>query len=89
MLQSWLRVPQSVAKLANGTLGRVLHTPSPPDLQKPMGATLEIQRTLYMEQMEQQLMQSRLAAFHQPPSFVKMCFINVWGGGNALSAIFM
>lgn len=69
MLQSWLRVPQSVAKLANSTLGRLLHTPLPPDLQKPMGATLEIQRTLYMEQMEQQLMQSRMAAFHQPPTF--------------------
>lgn len=69
MLQSWLRVPQAIGNLTNSTLGRLLQTPSPPDLQKPMGATIEIQRTLYMEQMEQQLMQSRTATFHQPPAF--------------------
>lgn len=68
MMQSWLRVPRPIGSLADFTIGRILYTPSPPDLHKPMGATLEIQRALYMEQMEQQLMQSRMASFHQQPT---------------------
>lgn len=70
MMQSWLRVPKPVGSLADSTIGRLLYTPSPPDMHKPMGATLEIQRALYMEQMEQQLMQSRVAAFHHQPTNV-------------------
>lgn len=69
-MQSWLRVPRPIGSLADCTIGRILYTPSPPDLHKPMGATLEIQRALYMEQMEQQLMQSRMAAFHHQPTQV-------------------
>lgn len=70
MMQSWLKVPRPIGSLADCTIGRILYTPSPPDLHKPMGATLEIQRALYMEQMEQQLMQSRMAAFHRQPTQV-------------------
>jgi len=66
-MQSWLRVPRPVSTLAGHSLGRLLRTPCPTDLQAPMGATLELQRLQHVERLEQQLMWAQLARQATPP----------------------
>jgi len=60
-IQSWMRVPRPISKLAEYSLGRLFYTPCPADLQLPMGATLEIQRLQHIERLEQQMMWAQLS----------------------------
>ena len=53
-VQSWLRIPNIVAKICDKTLSWLLSS-SPSTEALPMGATLEIQRQQQVEALEQRL----------------------------------
>ena len=74
-IQSWLRVPRPISKLAEYSLGRLFYTPCPADLQLPMGATLEIQRLQHIERLEQQMMWAQLS--RQVSSSVVVTLVHV------------
>ena len=56
-IQSFIQVPNFVAKLFNATLGRLIDTSSKTEQNlQSFGATLELQRQENMERLEQQLL---------------------------------
>ena len=56
-IQSFIQVPNFVAKLFNATLGRLLDTSSKTEQNlQSFGATLDLQRQENMERLEQQLL---------------------------------
>ena len=59
-MKSWIRFPGLLGSICKKTLGNMLKTPAPSDLNKAIGATLEIQRQQHMEQLEQQMMMAQL-----------------------------
>lgn len=50
-----IQIPGLVGSICYSTLGRLLDSPPPSDLQKPLGATLEVQRQQQVEILEQQM----------------------------------
>ncbi|ESO09043.1 hypothetical protein HELRODRAFT_186794 [Helobdella robusta] len=52
LMKSWTHMPTFIAHLSENTLGHMLKSPTPRYLKRPMGATLELQRSQYMEQLE-------------------------------------
>ncbi|XP_038075387.1 ubiquitin-associated domain-containing protein 2-like [Patiria miniata] len=61
-LQSWLRIPNPLARLSAALLGPLLRSSPPREGPLPMGATLELQRQQRMELMEQRMI---MAQFRQ------------------------
>jgi hypothetical protein len=78
-VQSWLRVPHPLSRLAGCSLGRLFYTPCPNDLQAPIGATLELQRLQHMERLEQQMMWAQLS--RQVPQAAAAAAGGVQNGG--------
>ncbi len=64
-LQSWLRIPSSLSRLAATVLGPILRSSPPGDVALPMGATLELQRQQRMELIEQQMMFAQARQYRQ------------------------
>ncbi|XP_033640620.1 ubiquitin-associated domain-containing protein 2-like isoform X1 [Asterias rubens] len=64
-LQSWLRIPNPLSRLAATVLGPILRSKPPGDVTLPMGATLELQRQQRMDLIEQQMMFAQARQYRQ------------------------
>ena len=74
-VDQWLQVPSVVASVTHKLVGGVFATAPPPNLNQPMGATLEIQRAQHIEQLEQQMAWAQL---QQRPQVGVSCNSDIW-----------
>lgn len=65
-VQKYLFFPHALGSLCNSALGSIFSTPPPAELNTRMGATLEIQRSVHMEQLERQLIWGQLNNQQRP-----------------------
>lgn len=61
-VQNVLCVPNALGNLSNKLFKHLLYSAPPKDASKPMGATLEIQRSERVEQLERQLAMAQVNA---------------------------
>ena len=54
-VKQWLTIPHAIGSIFSRIFGNIFDSAAPDNVEKPRGATLEIQRQIRMDELDQQM----------------------------------